>query len=265
MAEKKMIDLLHASNQEAVDVVLTDVAPEIARELSTLVVDEAISGLIGAVVGAVLPRFNGIWLNYKQNRFERNVKELLEQFTRNQQYIMTQMQNLEDGLFEKFRTEFLPYLLDVITDEPQLSKVDYQINGYLNLLRIENPNEDMALMFFRTIRELNELDLRILRMYANRSEDTYWSVTSETGIDDEQYRFVREKLVRLGMLQSKNEMIRETNLDEVIKYIKEFQKQSKAKNPKALKDPKVKKLSTSDNYYITKLGRRYLELIEPVS
>ena len=265
LAQEKMIDLLKASNQEAFEVVLQDIFPEVAKELSSSVVDEALAGLIGAAVGATLPRVNGIWLNYKQNRFERNVKKMLAQFAEQQSYIIHQMQAQKQEIWNDFKSEYLETLLDAIADEPQLRKVEYNVNGYMHLLATENPNEDMVLMFFKTLAELNELDLRVLRMYAGESDDNYWKILDETGIDDDQYRFIKEKLNRLGMLQSKNEVIREDNLEEVIKYIKEVQKQNKASKPKAVKDPKVKKVSSSDNYYITRLGKQYLDLIKPIT
>ena len=80
LAQEKMLDLLKASNQEAYKVVSEEIFPELVEELSSTVVDDALSELLGAAVGAALPRVNGIWLNYKQNRFERNVKKMLVQF-----------------------------------------------------------------------------------------------------------------------------------------------------------------------------------------
>lgn len=40
-------------------------------------------------------------------------------------------------------------MLDAIYDEIQESKVKYGINGFINLMCIENPNEDMTLMFLK--------------------------------------------------------------------------------------------------------------------
>ena len=49
-----------------------------------------------------------------------------------------------------------------------------------------------------------------------------------------------------------------------IEYIKELQKQNKSSKPKTVRDPKVKRISTSDTYKITSLGREFLGLIKPV-
>ena len=122
MAQEKMLDLLKASNQEAYKVVSEEIFPELVEELSSTVVDDALSELLGAAVGAALPRVNGIWLNYKQNRFERNVKKMLVQFAEQQNYIIQQMQVQKEEIWNSFKSEYLEILLDAISDEPQLHK-----------------------------------------------------------------------------------------------------------------------------------------------
>lgn len=50
----------------------------------------------------------------------------------------------------------------------------------------------------------------------------------------------------------------------VIEYTKELQKQNKSSKPKALRDLKVNRISGSDTYKITSLGREFLGLMKPV-
>ena len=45
----------------------------------------------------------------------------------------------------------------------------------------------------------------------------------------------------------------------------ELVKQQTAKKPKAVKSPKFEKVSSSDSYQITSLGRKYLQMLEPPS
>ena len=68
MADKKEIDLLKASNEEAFAVAISEILPEVAQEIGTSVVSEAAGVLIECIVGAVCPRINNIRLGYKQNR-----------------------------------------------------------------------------------------------------------------------------------------------------------------------------------------------------
>ena len=80
----------------------------------------------------------------------------------------------------------------------------------------------------------------------------------DVDISDMQYRFVKEKLERFGLLQNKNVDIRD--------YLKDIDKQSNSKNPKSVRFPsKVKKLGNNNSYEITSLGREFLKLMEPIS
>ena len=84
----------------------------------------------------------------------------------------------------------------------------------------------------------------------------------EENIDESQYNFIREKLCRLGMLDSKNETNRDENLDILGTTLTELIKQLYSKKPKEVKAPKLKRITRSESYDITRLGRQYLAFIE---
>jgi hypothetical protein len=124
----------------------------------------------------------------------------------------------------------------------------------------------MALMFFKTLTELSDLDIKVLKCFSHEHEENYYTVMQEVDITDMQYRFVKEKLERFGLLQSKTDDIRDANLESLIVYLKEIDKQSNSKKPKPVKFPsKIKKLPNSDSHQITSLGRQFLKLTEPIS
>ena len=124
----------------------------------------------------------------------------------------------------------------------------------------------MALMFFKTLTELSDLDIKVLKCFSYEHEENYYTVMQEVDITDMQYRFVKEKLERFGLLQSKTDDIRDANLESLIVYLKEIDKQSNSKKPKPVKFPsKIKKLPNSDSHQITSLGRQFLKLTEPIS
>lgn len=267
MEKKNILDLFHASNEEALDVTLSDILPEVAKQISEMAVSEATASIICEIIGAVFPRINHIRLGWKQNRLERNLKKAIEELQKNDLLIAVQMENLiECNQDQMFRTQYCEMMLDAIYDEIQESKVRYGINGYINLMCVENPNEDMALMFFKTLTELSDLDIRVLKIFSYEYEDNYYTMMQEVDISDMQYRFVKEKLERFGLLQSKNADIRDTDLAAIIGYLKDINKQSNSKNPKTVKFPnKIKDLARSDSYKITSLGRQFLKLTEPIS
>ena len=93
----------------------------------------------------------------------------------------------------------------------------------------------MALMFFKTLTELSDLYIKVLKCFSQEHEENYYTVMQEVDITDMQYRFVKEKLERFGLLQSKTDDIRDANLESLIVYLKEKYKKIKYKKPKPLK------------------------------
>lgn len=267
MDKENVLDLFHASKEQALDAALSEVLPEIAKEVSAIVVSEATASIICEILGAVFPRINGVRLGWKQNRLERNIKKAIEELQKNDALIAAQMGILvKNNQDQMFRTQYCEMMLDAIYDEIQESKVAYGINGFVNLMCIENPSEDMTLMFFKTLTELSDLDIRVLKCFSYEYEENYYTVMQEVHISDMQYRFVKEKLERFGLLQNKNTDIRDMDLSIIIDYLKDVNKQSNSKNPKSVKFPsKIKRIANSNSYEITSLGREFLRLLEPIA
>ena len=99
-------------------------------------------------------------------------------------------------------------------------------------------------MFFKTLSQLSDLDIRVLRCYSKLipGEETITEICRELQITGEQIRFVKEKLERFGLLQSKNEEINDNNLNEIVDYIQKIIKQNKKSKPEDVKKPRLKKL-----------------------
>ncbi len=263
MGEKKLLDFAKAVGDESIDYTLSEILPEIVKQYGEMVVSEGIANLAGELMGAICPRFNNIRLSYKQNRLERNVSMVLNRLVVSQETLAARIEELEKTKEGKhFVQQSSEMLLDNIIDEIQPSKVKYSVNGYVNLLQTENANFDMALMFFKTIAELNDIDIRVLRTYdwrAQNQEKTIAPFNSE--FDYEQLRYIKEKLVRFGLLRSKNEELNEKNQEVIIDFLLRFHKDFTSKKPKGVKSPKFKKIPSSDSYKITSLGFGLLQLI----
>ena len=54
----------------------------------------------------------------------------------------------------------------------------------------------------------------------------------------------------------------DNNLEEIVKYLQKLEKERRKSKPGDVKIPKLKKVSISDSYKITPLGRQYLAMIE---
>ena len=263
MNKYKMLDLFHSSNEEAGEVILSEVLPAVVKEYGDCIVGEGVATLAGEVIGAICPRINNIRLGYKQNRLERNVNRAFLLISEKQDEIESRLLQLErNDETHCYLNKLTEMLLDQIVDEIQEKKVDYNVNGYINLIKSDNTNEDVALMFFKTLSQLSDLDLRVLKLYSFFSEETAHDIVSELNISYEQLKFVKEKLERFGLLQSRNEEIHDDNLDLIVKYLQDVELQKKKSRPRDIRLPRLKKISSSDTYRITKLGRDYLQLLE---
>lgn len=264
MGDKKLLDLVEATKDEAVDYALSDVLPEIVKTYGEVLVSEGIASLAGELIGAICPRFNNIRLSYKQNRLERNVSTMLDRLIVTQESLSARIDELERTAEGKhFVQQSSEMLLDNIIDEIQPSKVQYSVNGYVNLLQTENANFDMALMFFKTIAELNDVDIRVLKAYDWRDLSLEKQVITpfNSEFDYEQLRHIKEKLLRFGLLRSKNEELDEKNQEMIIDFLQKFHKDFTSKKPKGVRLPKFKKIPSSDSYKITSLGMGLLQLI----
>lgn len=247
--------------------------PELGVEVAQIIGNEAvgttIQTLAGGVLGAVAPAFLGVKLSFQQKRFERNMIKMVSTIKQKQEIIEQRLDLLEPEVRQKFIDgPYRDVLLDNIISENQEQKVQDNINGYVNLMGVERLNDDVVFTFFHTLSQMNELDIRILRLYrptyelGEEVQETFMDVMNEEGIDQSQYNFIREKLCRLGMLDSKNEERRDENLDILGKTLTELIKQLYAKKPKEVKAPKLKRIPRTESYKITRLGLQYLSFID---
>jgi len=246
--------------------------PELSTEVAGIMGNEAlgatIQSLAGGVLGAVAPAFLGIKLSFQQKRFERNMVKMVSSINKNHEIMAQRLDNLEAEVRQKFIDgPYRDVLLDNIISENQEQKVQDNINGFINLMGVENPNDDIVFTFFHTLSQMNELDIRVLRLYRptfdmDESHENFLDVMREERIDETQYNFIREKLCRLGMLHSKNEERRDENLDILGKTLNELIKQLYSKKPKEVKAPRLNRITRTESYRITFLGRQYLSFID---
>ena len=160
--------------------------------------------------------------------------------------------------------------LDSIVNENEPEKVAYCVHAFINAMGEEGVSDSFMVALFDDLSRLSRLDIRVLNLHGGsyftegRTDDDYNRLISEEGIDESQYRSIRQKLCRFGLLQSKNEEKREQNLEEVQAVLTDLIKQLNSNKSKKLKDPKYQRITRSDSYAITPLGRRYLRMMRQV-
>lgn len=178
-----------------------------------------------------MPVANDVLHSYKQHRLERNVLNSLR-------IIQSKQNKLENRMIEllennpTFITQITEALLDNIVDEIQEKMVEYNVNGYVNILKSDHTNIDLGSMFFKTMSQLNDLDIRILKVYSNLETygESIASICNELNLELNQIRTIKEKLERFSLLQSRNEEINDDNLNKIVKYLEKIKKRIKKRS-----------------------------------
>ena len=262
MDRYKLKDLMDATKEEVGKEVVEKLLPTVVQEAGNFLFDKGVGMLACEMVGSVLPVANNVLLSYKQHRLERNVLNALNIVQNRQTEIEYKMNELLENN-RAFITQVTEALLDNIVDEIQEKLVEYNVNGYINLLKSDYTNIDLGLMFFKTMSQLNDLDIRILKVYSNLKTDgeSIVSICNELNLELNQIQFIKEKLERFGLLQSRHEEMNDDNLDNIVKYLEKVKRENRKKNPNDVKVPNLKRVSGTDSYRITLLGRHYLTMI----
>lgn len=263
MDQYKLNDLMDATKEEVGKETVENLLPAVVQEAGSFLFDRGVGILACQIVGSVVPIANNVLLSYKQHRLERNVLNSLRIIQSKQNELEKRMNELLENN-PTFITQITEALLDNIVDEIQERMVEYNVNGYINLLKSDHTNIDLGLMFFKTMSQLNDLDIRILKVYSNLETDgeSIVSICNELNLELNQIRFIKEKLERFGLLQSRNEEMNDDNLDRIVKYLEKVKKENRKRNPNDVKVPSLKRVSSSDSYRITSLGRSYLTMIK---
>lgn len=268
---EKAKDASLAIAESGVDTLL-DNLPELSGALAQAGLHGAASVVADGVVGAVAPGVFGAVMGYKVRRFEKNVIELVSELSTNMDKVNERLDRLEENQRRKFSDGvYRDAFLDSIIDENEPDKVAYSVNAFINAMGEGNVSDSFMLALFDDLSRLSRLDIRVLRLHGSsylsgvQVDDDCVRLMSEEGIDESQYRSIREKLCRFGLLQSKNEEKREKNLEVVQDALADLIKQLGSGKPKKMQVPKYKRISNSDSYGITSLGNKYLRMIKPVA
>ncbi|MGN1224902.1 MAG: hypothetical protein ACI4TG_07345, partial [Ruminococcus sp.] len=227
MEKSKVKDFLCASRDEVVNsVVESDMLPTAVEEIADVVVSEGIAEIVGTLIGAFAPRINGMRLSYKQNRFETRVESALTLMAKRIETMEANYVALTEEVQEKFRGQYVEWLLDNLEVEKQPEKVPYHVNGFINLMSNE-ANDNLMLMFFDTINQLTQLDIDVLSLYSRDTQEKTIDLCDRYNLKMEQVTVIREKLERLGLVYSKNDEQRDNNIDEIVDYLNKVDRDQK--------------------------------------
>lgn len=246
MEKGKVKDFLAAIREEGIEVTLEDFLPELIENVGDVVTTEGASLFLGSVIGAVAPRVNGIRLNWLERRFERNIKVALQIMQDRIEQIEMSYVALCEEMQEKFRGLYVEWLMDNLYAERQPEKVEYHVNGFINMIG-NDTNDNIMLMFMETLNQLTELDIDVLKIYSLSFEENWLSVLDKYKITVDQLSVIKEKLVRFGFLYSMVDDLRDSNIDAMAQYLLDAEKEAKKPKPRQVKMKDVKKPRKSES------------------
>ena len=253
----KINDMIGATKGVIGEVLVEDAVPALAKEMLKGTVMEAASG----AVGLISPRIGGVMVAYQQRRWERNWEKYISLIVEHQE----ELNGLEGKQLEKVKDTYFPLISDYVGNEKQSEKIEFIVNGFINLSSGINMQEDTTLMYYDTLSQLSLLDIRVLKLYnhhyiSEEQVDDIYSVMKDYQIDMAQTSLIREKLLRQGLLLSKNDEKMEENINNISEYVEGL-----SKSKKSLKLKRLNHIRRSDSYKITSYGIKFLNVFTNIA
>lgn len=278
MSESRRKDIKQTGNELILDTVLS-VGSNTAANIAKESIPSMAGDMLVDTVSSLVPGVSGAVQSYKRVRFEQNIKTFTEELYSKIEEVRL---NLESKTFEQKKQidQLFQYVLDYVIDEQQEEKIQYMVNGFLNITEHDHVSNDFILTYYDVLRELRMVDISVLRlMYTSRyafdqeSRETFRDIMGRHGISYEQYEAVRRNLLRIGVLTTKTDLNITDDLKEISKVFKElYSFLDKLTNPKFTRSlPKLKepKFKSKENFEISKFGRDFveffLELEQPIN
>lgn len=215
-------------------------------------VDIISSMFIEGVVGSIAPGVTSVIFAYKQKRQEKMFVKFMEKMKTKQDEFEDKLLRLDKESAKKIRTDFFGIVSDVVLDEVQEEKIEYIVNGFINLASIPNAKEDFVLIYYDTLNSLRVVDLGLLKIYKDpitNMKEGFQKAIDKIGVNNDQVEMIGRKLLSLGLLASRTE-------DDVFNMYKH------------LKDPENRRHSASNPFddfgrrsmpQLTKFGRDFME------
>ncbi|MGM0258227.1 hypothetical protein [Enterococcus sp. AZ102] len=261
--------------------VASDIAKDKGKELVGTLGLETFTQ-IGADVmidmgGSMIPAIGPAISTYKTNKKIKNLDIMIQKIADRldlfeERYGKQSIENKE------ILDEIFNMITDKISNTYQTEKIEYMVNGYLELLNVKNPSFDTAYLYFDTLDKLTILDLSVLKLsYSvytpyNRESisefENYQELEREFDIDDSQYLVIKENLYRFGLLENEVDAGIAKSLDSIQKAVIELrsttesiynQLSGKKVKLKALTSKSKIKLKDRDRLKISKFGRQFVQ------
>lgn len=269
MRQSKWKNIKQSGNELALDTFL-NVSSESAAEVAKDSITSMAGDLLVDTASSFVPGISGAVQNYKRTRFEKNISAFTIELQTKIEDIRINLESKSDEQKEQI-DQLFQYVLDYVIDEQQEEKIQYMVNGFVNITEHDHVSTDFVLTYYDVLKELRMIDIAVLRFMYNaryisfdrEPRETYQDILERHGISYDQYEAVRNNLLRIGVFTTKTDLNITDDLKEITKAFKElYSFLEKLSNPKfkgslpKLKEPKLK---SKDNFEISKFGSDFVK------
>lgn len=241
-----------------------------AKDLFAATAEQApdvISGIVlEGVVGTVVPGVSGAMLAYRQKRQERIYAAFLEEIKNKMEVIEKRVKRLSADALIDFKDKYFGMVSDYVLEEVQERKVQYLVNGLVNLAGMEQVNEDFVLTYYDTLHDLRIRDILVLNRYRALAlpvrAESYPDFLCRLGINEEQYKAILEKLERMGLLETMRDQKEDdfyANLMEIQDYLEKLSKGKRASLGR------FRRLNRRDTYHMSRYGRQFIQFFDEIN
>lgn len=172
---------------------------------------------LDGTVGALIPGVGNVILSYKQNRMERRIESVLKNLVSRQNELNDALAGVKEQLvLRDIKGKYFEMLMDYAIEEPQDEKIYLLVNGYINVARMPQPQEDVIRNYYDTLKQINILDIRVLKIFVDETTDK--TLVDDILEDKFPLDIIEEKLMRLGLLSSYKEEKLKNALNEIIEH-----------------------------------------------
>lgn len=253
-----------------------EMAKEVAQQAALEATSEMGVNVLIDTTSSMIPAVGPAITSFRNNKRMKNTELLLKELNKRQEDLQRKFEDQSQSNKE-ILDDIFEMVIEKISHTMQEEKIRYMVNGYSDLLELENPSFDTAYLYFDTLDKLTILDIETLKLsYPLSSEmqksgewpSTFSDILEKFDIDYSQYTAVRENLYRFGLLENDYDDKLDKDLENIIKAIKDIRgvTESLVDAWSSKKTPKIKKLSSKsqvklkakDRLKISKFGRNFI-------
>lgn len=215
--------------------------------------------ILQGVAGTVAPGVVSALLAYQQKRQERMYSIFMEQMKEDIEKINENLSRLNAISLLNFKDKYFGMISDYVLEEVQEEKIKFLETGFVRLSGQNDANEDFVLLYYDTLLSTRMLDLEVLNFYYKGFTHNTLDFVEEKGIEMEQFRSVREKLERLGLLTTNREQMKDDLYKDIFMMQEYLTSISKGKNYSLKTFRARSQLRASEAFRMSKFGRNFLE------